>query len=63
MCVGYLRLVFWLSMATREPFGLGLYEKKNRGREGKNSEKGKNGEKRMKTIGNDRDEDWSIGQD
>lgn len=24
---GYLRLVFWLSMATREPFGLGLLEK------------------------------------
>lgn len=26
-CVYYLRLVFWLSGATREPFGVGLVEK------------------------------------
>lgn len=25
--VSYLRLVFWLSVATREPFGVGLEEK------------------------------------
>lgn len=31
-CVYYLRLVFWLSGATREPFGVGLVETKDKGK-------------------------------
>ena len=62
VCVGYLRLVFWLSVATREPFGLGLLEKTGgeKGREDREKQKGTAGEKGITENVNDMEEDWNI---
>lgn len=57
--VGYLRLVFWLSMATREPFGLGLLEKAGK-RKRQKDKRGGNEEKDIKEKVNGREEYWSI---
>lgn len=54
MYAGYLRLVFWLSGATREPFELGLLKKTGGHKGGEKKEKKSEGGEKVKRHQNTR---------